>query len=92
MTWVNSPPCVNPNCTGNEHGKLMKNEGVRGPVTEDEKRGGAGRVESEFSFVLIRVLFLVLSRLDGLDSLRFAIHSCCWCCYLSRLISFLLIQ
>ena len=55
MTWVNSPPCVNPNCKGNEDGKQMKNEGVRGAETEEEKVGQATRVESKF--VLCRLEF-----------------------------------
>ena len=48
MTWVNAPPCINPNCSGNEDGKKMKNEGVRGPQTEEEKNGQATRVESKW--------------------------------------------
>lgn len=48
MTWVNAPPCVNPECKGNEDGKQMSNTGTRGPESEDEKRGVASRVESEF--------------------------------------------
>ena len=48
MTWVNSPPCVNPNCKGNEDGKQMRSEGVRGAETEEEKAGQATRVESKF--------------------------------------------
>lgn len=51
MTWVNSPPCVNPTCTGNEDGKQMKSLGVRGAEAEEEKMGGASRVESEFRTV-----------------------------------------
>jgi len=45
MTWVNRPPCVNPNCKGNEDGKQMESQGTRGPVTEEEKAGRASRVE-----------------------------------------------
>mmetsp|Transcript_13169 Transcript_13169/g.24217 ORF Transcript_13169/g.24217 Transcript_13169/m.24217 type:complete len:1061 (-) Transcript_13169:102-3284(-) len=45
MTWCNQPPCSNPNCKGNEDGKQMENKGMRGPETEEEKTGGAGRVE-----------------------------------------------
>jgi hypothetical protein len=58
MTWVNSPPCVNPNCSGNEDGKQMKNEGVRGPETEEEKGGQATRVESEWCFKMLGILDL----------------------------------
>lgn len=59
MTWVNSPPCVNPNCVGNEDGKLMKSEGVRGPLTEEEREGGAGRVESEYFVFVVSGLYCV---------------------------------
>lgn len=38
-------PCSNPNCKGNEDGKQMESNGVRGPETEDEKTGDASRVE-----------------------------------------------
>lgn len=40
MTWVNQPPCVV--CHSNEH---MESKGTRGPVTDEEKEGGASRVE-----------------------------------------------
>jgi len=45
MVWCNQPPCSNPNCKGNEDGKQMEYKGVRGPETEEEKSGGAGKVE-----------------------------------------------
>eukprot|EP00580_Thalassiosira_gravida_P016583 CAMPEP_0201663636 /NCGR_PEP_ID=MMETSP0494-20130426/5360_1 /ASSEMBLY_ACC=CAM_ASM_000839 /TAXON_ID=420259 /ORGANISM="Thalassiosira gravida, Strain GMp14c1" /LENGTH=1060 /DNA_ID=CAMNT_0048142267 /DNA_START=184 /DNA_END=3366 /DNA_ORIENTATION=+ len=45
MKWCNQPPCSNPNCKGNEDGKQMESKGVRGPETEAEKVGQAGRVE-----------------------------------------------
>mmetsp|Transcript_22090 Transcript_22090/g.48034 ORF Transcript_22090/g.48034 Transcript_22090/m.48034 type:complete len:968 (-) Transcript_22090:25-2928(-) len=45
MVWCNQPPCSNANCKGNEDGKQMKSKGVRGPETEEEKTGGASRVE-----------------------------------------------
>ena len=58
MKWVNSPPCTNLDCTGNEDGKQMKSNGVRGPISDEEKWGQASRVESEF------VLFLTPSCLS----------------------------
>lgn len=39
MSWVNAPACSSCGFEGTEHA------GVRGPETEDEKQGGAGRVE-----------------------------------------------
>ena len=44
-------PCCNPNCTGNEDGKQMDSTGTRGPQTEDEKTGGASRVEGEMTII-----------------------------------------
>jgi hypothetical protein len=41
MTWVNQPPCRT--CGRKE----MESRGVRGPETQEEKEGGAGRVEGE---------------------------------------------
>ncbi|KAL9184428.1 hypothetical protein ACHAXT_002514 [Thalassiosira profunda] len=45
MRWCNQPPCSNPDCKGNEDGKQMEHKGMRGPETEEEREGGAGRVE-----------------------------------------------
>ncbi|KAL7538660.1 hypothetical protein ACHAWF_006166 [Thalassiosira exigua] len=45
MAWCNQPPCSNPDCKGNEDGTKMTSKGVRGPQTEEEKTGQAGRVE-----------------------------------------------
>ena len=45
MKWCNQPPCSNENCTGNEDGKKMEMKGMRGPITQEEKTGGASRVE-----------------------------------------------
>jgi hypothetical protein len=41
MTWVNQPPC---RICGR---KEMESRGVRGPETQEEQDGGAGRVEGE---------------------------------------------
>ena len=53
MKWVNQPPCSNSSCVGNHDGKKMENRSMRGPVTEEEKRGGAGRVEGVFLAVVL---------------------------------------
>lgn len=45
MKWCNQPPCCNSTCTGNDDGKKMETKGVRGPTTQEEKTGGASRVE-----------------------------------------------
>jgi len=45
MKWCNQPPCSNSTCTGNDDGKKMESKGVRGPTTQEEKTGGASRVE-----------------------------------------------
>ena len=50
-------PCCNPNCKGNEDGKQMESRGTRGPQTEEEKTGGASRVEGEMT--LIQYLFVL---------------------------------
>ena len=39
MSWVNAPPCVKCGC------KECEMKTVRGPETEEEKEGGAKRVE-----------------------------------------------
>lgn len=44
-------PCCNPNCEGNEDGKQMENKGTRGSQTEEEKVGGASRVEGKISCI-----------------------------------------
>lgn len=40
-------PCCNSNCKGNEDGKKMDSKGVRGPESDEERAGGASRVEGE---------------------------------------------
>uniref|UniRef100_A0A7S2L2R3 Thioredoxin domain-containing protein n=1 Tax=Skeletonema marinoi TaxID=267567 RepID=A0A7S2L2R3_9STRA len=45
MKWCNQPPCCNSTCTGNDDGKQMESKGMRGPITQEEKSGGASRVE-----------------------------------------------
>mmetsp|Transcript_3126 Transcript_3126/g.4505 ORF Transcript_3126/g.4505 Transcript_3126/m.4505 type:complete len:1057 (-) Transcript_3126:831-4001(-) len=45
MKWCNQPPCCNSTCTGNDDGKKMETKGIRGPTTQEEKTGGASRVE-----------------------------------------------
>ena len=46
MKWCNQPPCSNETCTGNDDGKKMQTTGIpRGPITHEEKTGGASRVE-----------------------------------------------
>jgi hypothetical protein len=42
MSWVNAPPCVKCGC------KECEMKTVRGPETEEEKEGGAKRVEGAF--------------------------------------------
>lgn len=44
MTWVNQPPC---NVCG---AKVMESRGIRGPETQEERQGGATRVEREFLY------------------------------------------
>lgn len=44
-------PCCNPNCIGNEDGKQMESKGTRGSQTEEEKAGGASRVEGKTSHI-----------------------------------------
>jgi len=45
MKWCNQPPCCNSTCTGNDDGKKMESKGMRGPMNQEEKTGGASRVE-----------------------------------------------
>jgi peptide-N4-(N-acetyl-beta-glucosaminyl)asparagine amidase len=51
MTWINQPACPCQQCTNNNNGSnsnkksTMDPQGTRGPETEEEKAGGASRVE-----------------------------------------------
>jgi hypothetical protein len=45
MTWVNQPPCAV--CGAKE----MESRGVRGPETQEERQGGAARVERESQYI-----------------------------------------
>ena len=44
-TDVFHSPCSCPDCKGNEDGKQMKSMGIRGSESEEERTGGASRVE-----------------------------------------------
>ena len=61
MTWVNQPPCSNASCKGNEDGKQMTSKETRGPVTEEEKRGGASRVEGMIFSMMVAACCAALS-------------------------------
>jgi hypothetical protein len=55
MTWVSNPPCAK--CGSNK----TESRNTRGPETEEERLGGASRVESESCSIdheMLLVLFL----------------------------------
>jgi hypothetical protein len=53
MAWCNNPPCVKCGC------KDTEGVGVRGPVTVEEREGGASRVERKLKYNASIWVFLI---------------------------------